>query len=151
MQIALSRTVTADADAVFALITAPERLPEWNAVIRATLDSPPVLAPGAQWLVQLHALGQSWTSRSTVTTLDPSARVFAYQSQTDDGNPSHADWTWQIMPNAEGCEVRVAVDVCPETFWRRALLARIRTHQLRDEIPRSIESLAVVATAVQQP
>jgi uncharacterized protein YndB with AHSA1/START domain len=150
MQVEVSRTVDADADAVFAVITTPERLPEWNSVIRATLEVPPELAPGAQWVVQLRALGQSWSSRSTVTTLDRATRVFAHRSQTDDGNPSHADWTWRITPRPDGCEVRVAVDVHPETFWRRVLFARIRARQLRNEIPRSLDSLAKLVGAVEQ-
>ena len=51
---------------------------------------------GSAWVVELHALGQSWPSRSTVTLLDRSTRRFSYRSQTDDGNPSHADWNWQV-------------------------------------------------------
>jgi uncharacterized protein YndB with AHSA1/START domain len=150
MQVEVSRTIAVDADSVFALITTPERLPEWNSVIRATLEAPDELVPGAQWVVEFRALGQSWPSRSTVTTLDRPARLFAYRSQTDDGNPSHADWMWRIDPSASGCELRVTVDVHPQTFWRRVLLAHVRVRQLRNEIPRSLDALAMLAVAVEQ-
>ena len=55
---------------VFALITAPERLPEWNGTIVRVVDSPDELRPGAEWVVRLSALGQSWPSRSTVVDID---------------------------------------------------------------------------------
>ncbi len=142
MHIEVTRSLAADPDSVFALVTALDRLPEWNDRIRVILDAPTELNPGTQWVVEMHALGQTWPSRSTVTTLDRDSRVFAYRSQTDDGNPSFADWTWRVDPGAAGSEVRVSVDMDPKTFWRRALLARIRARQLREEVPRSLNALA---------
>jgi uncharacterized protein YndB with AHSA1/START domain len=137
-----TRFVSADPDATFALITAPERLSEWNRVIVRTVEAPARLEPGSEWVVELHALGQSWPSRSTVTMLDRSTRRFSYRSQTDDGNPSHADWTWQVSDASGGSDVSVTVDLHPVTFWRRMLLARVRARQLRREMRDSLEHLA---------
>ncbi len=146
MQVQADRLIPADPDLIFELITTPKRLSEWNRIITRTIEAPAELAVGAQWVVQLHALGQTWPSRSTVETLDRANRRFSYRSQTDDGNPSHADWTWQITETPSGSDVKVAVDVHPLTFWRRVLFARIRTRQLRREIHDSLDQLAVAAT-----
>jgi uncharacterized protein YndB with AHSA1/START domain len=134
--------MAADADAVFALVSDPERLSSWNTAIRQTTEAPDDFGPGAQWVVELSALGQTWPSRSTVTDLDRTARRFAYRSQTDDGNLSYADWTWSVTEAPGGCDVAVSVALHPATFWRRALLARIRGFQLRRrELPGSLEQL----------
>ena len=123
--------VSASPDVVFDLITTPARMSEWNRAIVRTVDAPAQLGPGAQWVVEMHALGQSWPSRSTVEVLDYRARRFSYRSQTDDGNPSHADWTWQVTDAPGGSDVMVSVDLHPATFWRRVLLAHIRARQLQ--------------------
>jgi uncharacterized protein YndB with AHSA1/START domain len=134
---------------VFSLITTPERLPEWNGAIVRVVDAPDKLRSGAEWVVQLSALGQSWPSRSTVVDIDPQTRHFAYRSRTDDGNPSYADWSWQVADAPGGCEVTVSCALHPVTFWRRALLARVRAWQLqRRELPASLRALASFATTV---
>jgi uncharacterized protein YndB with AHSA1/START domain len=144
-----TRFVAAPPGNVFALITAPERLPDWNDTIVRVVDSPDELRPGAEWVVQLSALGQSWPSRSTVVDIDREARRFVYRSQTDDGNPSYADWSWQVADAPGGCEVAVSCALHPATFWRRVLLAKVRASQLqRRELPASLRALASVATTV---
>jgi uncharacterized protein YndB with AHSA1/START domain len=138
-----TRFVAAAPDVVFGLITAPDRLPEWNGAIVRVVDAPQQLSVGAEWVVQLSALGQSWPSRSMVLDLDPETRRFAYRSQTDDGNPSYADWSWHVAEASAGCEVTVSVALHPVTFWRRVLLAKVRAWQLRrQEIPASLRALA---------
>jgi uncharacterized protein YndB with AHSA1/START domain len=142
--------VAAPPDEVFALITTPDRLPEWNRAIVGIVDAPDELSPGAEWVVQLSALGQSWPSRSTVVAIDRRARHFAYRSQTDDGNPSYADWSWKVVDAPGGCEVTVSCALHPATFWRRVLLAKIRSQQLRRrEVPGSLRTLASLATSVR--
>ena len=148
MLLEATRFVTADADAVFDLITTPERLSEWNRVIVRTVEAPARLEPGSAWVVELHALGQSWPSRSTVRMLDRPTRRLSYRSQTDDGNPSHADWTWHVAEAPGGSDVNVTVDLHPVTFWRRMLLARIRARQLRREMRDSLEQLATTLAPV---
>jgi len=144
-----SQFVAAPADDAFALITTPDRLPEWNSAIVRVVDAPDKLSPHAEWVVQLSALGQSWPSRSTVVDIDPHARHFAYRSQTDDGNPSYADWAWSIAEAPGGCEVTVSCALHPATFWRRVLLSRIRSWQLRRrELPASLQALAASAAIV---
>ena len=140
--------VPAGSDDVFRLITDPQRLPEWNRAIVRVVDAPDKLLPGAEWVVQLSALGQSWPSRSTVVDIDQHARHFAYRSQSDDGNPSYADWSWHVADTPGGCEVTVSCALHPATFWRRVLLSKIRARQLqRRELPASLRALASFATA----
>ena len=144
-----TRFVAAAPDDVFALITAPERLPQWNGAIVRSVESPGELRPGAEWVVQLSALGQAWQSRSTVLDIDSEARHFAYRSRTDDGNPSYAIWSWRVADAPGGCEVTVSFTLRPATFWRRVLLVKIRASQLRRrEVPESLRALASVATTV---
>ena len=143
--------VAVPADDVFALITTPDRLPDWNGAIVRVVDAPEKLSPRAEWVVQLSALGQSWPSRAAVVDIDPQARHFAYRSQSDDGNPSYADWSWSIAEAPGGCEVTVSCALHPATFWRRVLLSRIRSWQLRRrELPASLHALASSATIVHE-
>ena len=141
--------VAAEADSVFGLITSPARLPEWNRAITRVVDAPEHLTTGVQWVVELTALGQSWPSRSTVLELDSVNRRFVYRSQTDDGNPSYAIWSWHVSDASGGCAVTVSYVLHPATFWRRVLLAKIRGGQLRRrELPASLAALASIAAPV---
>ena len=135
--------IPSDPDSVFRLISTPALLAEWNRAIVRVVDAPAQLSPGAQWVVQLSALGQSWQSRSTVLELDPASRRFSYRSQTDDGNPSYADWSWHVTDAPGGCQVTVSFVLHAVTFWRRVLLATVRARQLRrQELPESLDALA---------
>src|ERR1700729_2723343 len=114
--------VAAPPDKVFSLVTDSSKLPSWNRVITEVVEAPARLESGSVWKVRLHALGQSWVSRSQVVTLDPLTGRFAYRSETDDGNPSYADWEWHVEPAQEGSRVTVSVELHPTTFWRKYLL-----------------------------
>lgn len=128
---------------VFAFLSDIDRLPDWNANITKVLDRPDAIIPGAEWVVEVKALGNSWPSRSNVQEYDPTARVFAYRSCTDDGNPSYTIWRWEVEDATNGTsEVTVSWELNPATFWRRVLLARVRARQLRREVPASIDALA---------
>ena len=147
-----STVIAATADAVFATLTDIARLPEWNDVMTSVIDKPVRLEVGAEWLVEFHALGQTWRSRSVVEEIDPAARRFAYRSGTDDGNPSYARWTWEVSDHPDGSQVTVEWELHPATFWRRVLLARVRARQLaRKEIPASLTALARAVADVQTP
>ena len=147
----VTQFIAARPDDVFGLITDPERLPEWNRAIVRVIDAPDKLEPGAEWVVQLSALGQTWPSRSTVVNVDQHARRFVYRSQTDDGNPSYADWAWQVFDAPGGCEVTVSCGLHPATFLRR-VLGKVRAWQLqRRELPASLHALASVAQVVHDP
>jgi hypothetical protein len=127
---------------VFNTITDISKLPDWNDAITAVFQQPGQLEVGAQWVVEMHALGQSWVSRSIVEAFDPTGRCFAYRSATDDGNPSYARWTWVVADHVDGALVTVACELHPRTFWRRVLFVRIRAHQLaRTELPQSLAAL----------
>ena len=143
-----SHVIPASADAVFATLTDIARLPEWNDVMTAVIEQPDRLEVGAEWLVEFHALGQTWRSRSTVEELDVAGHRLVYRSVTDDGNPSFARWTWTVTDDGAGSRVTVKWELRPATFWRRVLLVHIRARQLaRTEIP---ASLAALAGAVQR-
>lgn len=141
-----SSVIDASADDVFRTVTDIARLPEWNAEISAVVEQPDHLNVGAQWVVEMHALGQTWHSRSVVEGLDSIGRVFAYRSAIDDGNPSYALWTWIVTDHADGALVTVACELHPRTFWRRVLLIRIRSRQLaRTELTNSLAALEAAA------
>jgi uncharacterized protein YndB with AHSA1/START domain len=128
---------------VFRAITDIDRLPEWNSIMRSVVERPSELVPGAEWVVEFKALGQTWHSRSTLETLDPTQRRFEYRAGTDDGNPSRALWVWEVDEDPAGSRVTVSWDLRPVTFWRRVLFVRIRGRQLAHrEVPGSLRALA---------
>lgn len=142
-----SAVVSATADSAFGTLLDVARLPEWNAAMTAVIEQPDHLDVGAEWMVEFHALGQTWRSRSVVEEIDVAGRRLVYRSATDDGNRSYARWTWAVTDEEAGCRVTVTWDMHPVTFWRRVLLARIRARQLaRTEIPASLAALAHTAT-----
>ena len=138
-----SAVIGASPDVVFAAITDISRLPRWNTVITRVVEHPEELVAGAEWVVELRAMGQRWRSRSTLVEMDPVGRRFAYRSATDDGNPSWADWEWTVGDDPGGSRVTVALELHPITFWRRVLFAKVRARQLaRTELPTSLAALA---------
>lgn len=139
--------VEAPARDVFALVTDIDRLPEWNRVIRRVVDRPTVLEREAEWIVELHAMGTTWQSRARVLEHDHGAMRFVYRSMTDDGNPSYADWRWEIDDEQAGTRVTVSWELSPRTFWRQTLLAPVRNRQLRREVRDSVRALAGVLTS----
>ena len=137
-------TVDAPLSEVFDRITDLDRLPEWNEEIAAVHETPELLAPGAQWIVEIKAMGTHWRSRSEAVEVDPAAGVFAYRSVTDDGNPSFADWRWTLTAVEGGARTQVAVVLAahPRTFWRRHLLSNLRRPVVTRAIHRSLDALA---------
>lgn len=145
-------TIDATPDEVFGLVTNLDRLPEWNRAIVGVVDRPEALAPDRQWVVELRALGQKWRSRSTVESIDRTARRFVYRTQTDDGNPSWARWDWTVADDPAGSRVTVRWEIHPATFWRRVLFAHVRNRQLaRTEVPSSLAALRAVLQATKTP
>ena len=139
----VTRRVAARPDKVFQLVTDIDRLPEWNARIEQVVARPASLEVGAEWVVRLHVPGAPrWNSRSRVVELDPEAGRFAYESRTEDGNPSFALWTWELASVEGGTDVTVRWDGNPKTFWRNVLFSRIRRGQLDKEVRASLDALA---------
>lgn len=148
MEYTLHATTVVDAppEQVFRHVTDIDRLPAWNTEIARIVESPGTLVVGAQWVLEIRAMGTHWNSRSQVVAIDPARGHFAYRSVSDDGNPSHADWRWDVSEEAAGTRVRVAVDIHPRTFWRRALLSRVRRPSLQKAMERSLRALREEAT-----
>lgn len=142
--------ISADPDAVFDLVTDVDRLPAWNTEIRAIHKKPAAMTTGAEWTVEIHAMGTHWPSRSTVVKIERAAGLFAYRSMSDDGNPSYVDWMWEIRAHAEGCEVRLHASVHPLSFWRRYLLSNLRSRSLAKAVRRSLVALRDVAVTTTQ-
>jgi uncharacterized protein YndB with AHSA1/START domain len=141
-------TTAADPDDVFGLLTDIDRLAEWNDIITRVLHRPTDLAPGAEWVVEMHAMGQTWSSRSRVEAIDRPTRRFSYRSGTDDANPSYTVWHWSIEPHPGGSLLSVSWDLNPRTFWRRHLVVHLRRRALAQEVPASIRQLAEAARRV---
>lgn len=136
----VTERVDVPAATLFGLISDVDRLPEWNEIIQRVVERPAEMKVGAEWVVEMRALGSRWRSRARVEDIDAEAFRFAYRSQTDDGNPSYALWTWTLSPGQDQTEASVTWDLHPETFWRRTLLVRIRHRSLRNEVRSSIHA-----------
>lgn len=146
------RALPAPADAVFATITDPFRLPEWNPVIKATIEGPGTLDHGREWVVSCQALrAMKWRSRSRCEVLAAEERRLVHRSATDDGNPSYATWTWKVTPTDAGSRVDVTWELHPLTFWRRLLMARVRHRMLQKEVTTSLNRLAKLTAAAADP
>ena len=144
--------IPAPADAVFVTITDPFRLPEWNPVIKATVERPPALDPGHEWVVSCQAMrAMKRKSRSRCEALVAGERRFVHRSATDDGNPSYATWAWRVTPTDAGSRVDVTWELQPLTFWRRLLMARIRHRMLQKEVVTSLNRLAELTAAAHSP
>jgi len=135
--------IAAPPGVVFALITDVDRLPEWNTVVRKVLERPARMAVGAEWVVRIRPPKfPSWPSRSTCLELDPEHGVFAHRSRSDDGNPSWADWRWELGEEDGGTRIAVSYALNPRSWWRTVLFSRLRHSQLGNtEIRDSIAAL----------
>ena len=144
MDYALSSTTVIDAspERVFAMITDIDRLPEWNAEVHRVVDRCTALEAGHEWVVEIRAMHTHWNSRSRVVDNDERRGHFAYRSRSDDGNPSYADWQWDILADPAGTRVHVMVEGHPHTFWRKHLLSKMRASTLQRAMDQSLRALA---------
>jgi hypothetical protein len=70
------------------------------------------------------------------------------RSSAADGNPSYAMWRWEVAEATDGTEVGVSCDLHPVTFWRRHLLAKVHSRQLRQtEVQAPLPRIAGVAAS----
>jgi uncharacterized protein YndB with AHSA1/START domain len=135
-------SVNATPDATFRLITDIGRLPEWNRAIEHVVESAADLSPGAEWVVKMHpSRGMTWRSRSRVEEIDKDVRRFRYRTWNADGNPSYADWTWEVVSLDSMAQVSVSWDVYLKTLDRKLLAGPIRKRQLRKEVAESLRAL----------
>ncbi len=135
-------SVNAAPDATFRLITDIDRLPEWNRAIERVVEPASELTPGTEWVVKMHpSRAMTWQSRSHVEEIDKEVRRFAYRTWNADGNPSYADWKWEVVPLDSMAQVRVSWDVYLKTLDRKLLAGPIRQRQLRKEVAESLRAL----------
>jgi hypothetical protein len=134
--------VNAAPDATFQLITDIDRLPEWNRAIERVVERAPELTPGAEWVVKMHpSRGMTWLSRSRLEEIDGDVRRFRYRTWNADGNPSYADWSWEVELLGAAAQVNVSWDVYLKTLDRQLLAGPIRQRQLRKEVAESLRAL----------
>ena len=137
----ITERLSASADDCFDLISSVDRLPEWNERIHHVVEAPSgPTRVGDEWVVEMRAMASRWNSRSRIGAVDRDGGRFALRSQTDDGNPSYADWEWLMEPAGEGTDVTVSWRLYPKTFWRRLLLSKIRHRQLKEEVRGSLRA-----------
>jgi uncharacterized protein YndB with AHSA1/START domain len=135
-------SVNAAPDATFRLITDVDRLPEWNRAIERVVEPASDLIPGTEWVVKMHpSRGMTWQSRSRVEEIETDVRRFAYRTWNADGNPSYADWKWEVVPLHSVAQVSVSWDVYLKTLDRQLLAGPIRQRQLRKEVAESLRAL----------
>jgi hypothetical protein len=134
--------LSAAAPDVFDVLVDVDRLPEWNARVHHVIERPDgPLAEGDEWVVQIRAMGRKWPSRARALTVDRRRLLFEHRSSTDDGNPSHVSWSWQVVPTEQGSILTVRWTGNPRSFWRKLLLARIRRPALAAEVKASLVGL----------
>lgn len=134
--------VAAPAPVVFDFLTDIDRLPTWNEAIERVAERPDSAGEGAEWVVIMHPRPlPSWRSRSRIEELDREHLRFAYETRTDDGNPTYARWTWVVRPDGDACEITVRWDVNPKTIGRKLFAARLRRRMLAREVPASLHAL----------
>jgi hypothetical protein len=143
--VSVDRHIDAAPRSVFCRATDIARLPEWNLAITEVLEQPDHLLAGSVWKVRMRAFGQTWISRATLSERDEATGRFRYRSQSDDGNPSHADWDWSVTGQEPGSRVNVTVTLNPTTFWRKYLLVYLRRPALRREMKASLVALSTTA------
>jgi hypothetical protein len=83
----------------------------------------------------------TWKSRSRVEEIDREAHRFTYRTWNADGNPSYADWRWEVDPIDSTSQVTVSWDVYLKTLDRKLLAGPIRQRQLRREVAASLTAL----------
>jgi uncharacterized protein YndB with AHSA1/START domain len=143
MDFALSATTVIDATParIFEVITDVDRLSSWNVEIAKIVEPCAALEVGREWVVEIRAMHTHWNSRSRIVDIDAERNHFAYRSQSDDGNPSYADWQWDVLDDPAGTRVHVMVEGHPQTFWRKHLLSKIRPPGLQRAMNQSLRTL----------
>ena len=139
----LTESLPVAADDLFDLLIDINRLPEWNDAINHVVSGPGgVPREGDEGVVEMRASGRRWRSRSRAEQVDREHRLLVVRSQTDDGNPSWARWTWEVKPDEGGAEISVKWELHPKTFWRDVAGSRIRHAQLKQEVSASLQAAA---------
>jgi uncharacterized protein YndB with AHSA1/START domain len=136
--------VNAPADAVFDLVCDLDRLPAWNAAVEQIVERPAALVTGAEWVAVMHPRrSPAWKSRSRVDEIDRERRRLSYTSRNEDGNPSFATWSWEVLRADDAAQVTVRWDVYLKTLDRKWIAAPIRRRGLAREVPASLRALEI--------
>ena len=149
---AVSDRLSVTDDDLFRLISTVDLLTEWNDHIYRVVAAPAdPIRQGDEWVVAMGVMGKRWNSRSRVESIDRDERRLTVISQTDDGNPSFARWTWEVAPVDGESRITVSWELYPETFWRKVLFSKMRHRQLKAEVRASLKKAERVAIARRGP
>ena len=148
----VSDQLSVRADDLFRLISTVDLLPEWNERIHRVVAAPAdPIQQGDEWVVAMGLMGARWNSRSRVESIDREERRLTVISRTDDGNPSHSRWIWEVVPVDEEAWITVSWELYPETFWRKVLFSKMRHRQLKEEVRGSLKMAERVTIARRGP
>lgn len=140
----ITEHVAANPDALFDLITDLDRLPEWN-------DHTHHLVAARRAGTELRmgrrdaSPGLSLEQPSSPRTPRSAGAPLRLRQHDRRREPVARLWSWHVTPHTNGSTVAVAWQLEPKTFWRKALLASVRHHQLKWEVRASIHALAALA------
>jgi hypothetical protein len=93
-------------------------------------------------VVKMHpSRGLTCQSRSRVQEIDEDVWHFTYRTWNADGNPSYADWKWEVVPLDSMAQVSVSWHMYLKTLDRKLLAGPIRRRRLRKEVAESLRAL----------
>lgn len=96
--------LNAPVQAVFDLLAAPERAPEWSANVHSTQRlTPGPVRVGTETLSDVEALGRHWSAHGRCLIYDPPRRI-AIETRLGPGLVSRSDM--QLEPDGDGTTLR---------------------------------------------
>ncbi len=137
-----SRTIGADADVCWRLLTDPDQVPTWLTVatsVRVVGE----LGEGARLHATGGALGVTVDLELEISTFEPLQR-YAWRLR----DPLAVDVTYALEPVEEGL-TRLRAEVTADLGKRVPVRARLAIRVLRGELSRSLDRLAELAEAVR--
>jgi uncharacterized membrane protein len=136
--------IQAPADVVFAVLSTPERLPEWNTSVESARRSraDEIVGLGSRAIFAGRLLGQVLESETEVVAFDP-PRVFATRAVR--GPRLHSRFDLDTLPSG----TRVRLDVSGEVPGGR-LGGMLAEGFLRRELTASLDRLRHVCEAAQR-
>ena len=96
-------TIAAPAERVFAVLSAPQRTPEWLVGVRSVeLLTPGDIRVGSETISQVEALGKLWEARGCCVLLEPPTRI-VIETVMGPGFKSRSDS--RLEPSSESLSV----------------------------------------------
>jgi len=152
IEVAVTRTVDASADTLYALVTDITRMPEWSRETIATrwLDGATCAEVGARFAGKNRLGRNSWTTKPAIVAADR-GQVFAFEVPGKSG-PIWRYEFHEIDGRTEVTESVVQQHRSPALirFFQRRAGVTDRSANLRENITDTLERLAAVAEQAEQ-